>query len=202
MPKEKILVVSNTRMRQNSCVGGFVLTTGRPVRLMCEDGAYQGIEHPFEIGSIYDIDFNEPKEREAPHNENILVSKQDLLEIIDDNDITDYLVNKIGVNVWNGDPNALFDGKLNWTGSGRGYINDKDALSYSTGFWLSDKELKISGLYYRYPNGYNFKYIGYEDSVKIIPAGTLIRVSLARWWDTNGLTEDRCYLQLSGWYGI
>ena len=45
-------------------------------------------------------------------------------------------------------------------------------------------------------------YVGFEEAVETIPAGTLVRVSLARWWDTNGTTEDRCSLQLSGWYGL
>jgi len=35
---------------------------------------------------------------------------------------------------------------------------------------------------------------------KQIPADTLLRVSLARWWDNEGRHEERCYLQLSGWY--
>ena len=39
--------------------------------------------------------------------------------------------------------------------------------------------------------------------IKVIPAGTLVRVSLARWWrpeDSEPNFEERCYLQLSGWY--
>ena len=47
------------------------------------------------------------------------------------------------------------------------------------------------------------KYVGEESPIKVIPAGTLVRVSLARWWrpeDSEPNFEKRCYLQLSGWY--
>jgi hypothetical protein len=56
---------------------------------------------------------------------------------------------------------------------------------------------------YGYPKTTNWRslpYVGFEEAAEIIPAGTLVRVSLARWWDTNGTTEERCSLQLSGWY--
>ena len=76
-------------------------------------------------------------------------------------------------------------------------------------FWISDKNLTKS-IYFNKPR-YNYKYIdgwkslpyvGFDEAIDIIPAGTLIRVSLARWWNTNGTTETRCSLQLSGWYDV
>lgn len=42
------------------------------------------------------------------------------------------------------------------------------------------------------------KFVGFQEHVSRIQAGTIIRLSLANWWDGQG--EDRCYLQLSGWY--
>jgi hypothetical protein len=41
-----------------------------------------------------------------------------------------------------------------------------------------------------------------DTSIPIIKANTLIPVSLAKWWHPkeNPNIEDRCYLQLSGWY--
>ena len=45
------------------------------------------------------------------------------------------------------------------------------------------------------------KYVGLQPTEDIIPKGTLLRVSLARWWSPNDVeVENRCYLQLSGWY--
>ena len=48
------------------------------------------------------------------------------------------------------------------------------------------------------------KYVGEESPIKVIPAGTLVRLSLARWWTPDSEPNDgeKCYLQLSGWYGI
>ena len=36
----------------------------------------------------------------------------------------------------------------------------------------------------------------------MIPAGTLVRVSLAHWWrpEDDHTGELRCYVQLSGWF--
>jgi hypothetical protein len=34
----------------------------------------------------------------------------------------------------------------------------------------------------------------------VLEANTLLRLSLARWWQQAPELEERCYLQLSGWY--
>ncbi|MGN8226728.1 dual OB domain-containing protein [Gracilimonas sp. BCB1] len=219
MPKGEIIVVSNTRMQNNSCVGGFIIDSGRPVRLMDQYGNYQPQNHQFEIGGIYEMEFNEPKATRPPHNEHIFVTNEQRIDTIANADMTDYLINDLEVNVWEGGPDKLFDGELQWTGKGTGYINDEDALDFSTGFWISDKDLEkyenkgngryqyvISRINYGGKDYVNqrriFKYVGHDAAIDLVPAGTLLRVSLARWWDTNGLTEERCYLQLSGWYGV
>ncbi len=49
-------------------------------------------------------------------------------------------------------------------------------------------------------NIYNIPYAGVTQAIQRIPKGTLIRVSLARWWNKDDKTEERCYLQLSGFY--
>jgi hypothetical protein len=45
-------------------------------------------------------------------------------------------------------------------------------------------------------------YVGFENPAEVIPAGTVVRVSLARWWNKEGEKEERCSLQLSGWYDL
>lgn len=97
-----------------------------------------------------------------------------------------------------------------WTDNGSGYISKNGEIpDNSVGFWISDRNLKkriaFDKVRYNYPveNGWrSLPYVGFEEPVETIPAGTLIRVSLARWWDTNGKTEDRCSSQLSGWYNL
>ena len=45
--------------------------------------------------------------------------------------------------------------------------------------------------------------MGFAPKINKIPAGTLIRISLARWWKPDDVDiEHRCYLQLSGWYEL
>lgn len=44
------------------------------------------------------------------------------------------------------------------------------------------------------------KFVGFQTIIPYIPKGTIIRLSLANWWNGDGSGEDRCYLQLSGWY--
>ena len=76
----------------------------------------------------------------------------------------------------------------------------------SVGFWVADNALtkkEYNGVRYNYPNtnGWrSLKFVGFDTPVNIIPAGTILRVSLARWWKQDENTEERCYLQLSGWY--
>jgi ATP-dependent DNA helicase RecQ len=45
-------------------------------------------------------------------------------------------------------------------------------------------------------------FVGFQEPVEVIPAGTLLRVSLAHWWRPreDADVEPRCYVQLSGWY--
>src|SRR5690606_14282307 len=58
---------------------------------------------------------------------------------------------------------------------------------------------------YRYPTpdgGKTLTFIGYQEPIPEIPAGTLLRVSLAHWWrpEERPDLELRCHVQLSGWF--
>ena len=78
----------------------------------------------------------------------------------------------------------------------------------STGFWIPDRDLMLraDAKHYDYPDGCvarGLSYVGEPKPLPLLPAGTLIRVSLARWWkpdDAEPGFEERCYLQLSGWF--
>lgn len=41
---------------------------------------------------------------------------------------------------------------------------------------------------------------GFQTPLDYIPQGTVLRMSLANWWKKGDSDEERCYLQLSGWY--
>jgi hypothetical protein len=111
---------------------------------------------------------------------------------------------------WRGNPKILFDGTFRFTWNRSGYISKQVQLPpCSTGFWIPDQPLSLDRqsdkIYYRYTkNHFNcrLKYVGTDPIQDVIPAETLTRVSLARWWHPDDISdfEDRCYLQLSGWY--
>jgi hypothetical protein len=45
------------------------------------------------------------------------------------------------------------------------------------------------------------KHVGLDEPIALIPSGSLVRFSLARWAEfPPGVGEKQCYLQLSGWY--
>lgn len=43
-------------------------------------------------------------------------------------------------------------------------------------------------------------YVGFQNEIDTITTGSLVRLSLARWWTKNNSVDKRCYLQLSGWF--
>jgi hypothetical protein len=98
----------------------------------------------------------------------------------------------------------LFGGKLDYTNSGTAFIGPDDVPAKSTGFWLPDEDLVLNADGKRYEiAGTSISYVGSETPPKTIVAGTLVRVSLARWWKPEDADDDfpeRCYLQVSGWY--
>ena len=118
-----------------------------------------------------------------------------------------YLIDKINVKIWRGSTDILFDGHINWTPNGSGYISESGQIpENSVGFWIPDKELTRRDynekVRYSYPIRWrNITFVGFQDPLDSIPAGTLVRVSLARWWSPDE-NEERCYLQLSGYYTI
>lgn len=123
--------------------------------------------------------------------------------------ISDFILN-CGVEIFRGSPNRIFNGLLAWTGNGGGYIGNRDNLpNNSVGFWISDIDLELVDKHYHYPSINTstpikrIPYVGFDPTVEVIPAGTLMRISLARWWKPeDSEINERCYLQLSGWYGL
>jgi hypothetical protein len=196
-------------MANGACVGA--ITGNRKfLRLLDENGYNQPEDTSYKIRQLWDFDYEEKSNLKPPHMEDVIVhSKRYVKDLNSDTTMRD-MVEKNNFNIWTGAPDNLFDGLLMWTPNGSGYISERaDIPDQSVGFWVSDRPLRKRVVFektrYNYPssNGWrNLPYVGFEEPVDIIPAGTLIRVSLARWWDRNGETEYRCSLQLSGWYDL
>ncbi|MCA1745858.1 MAG: hypothetical protein LC643_09215, partial [Bacteroidales bacterium] len=219
--KSEVIIVAKTKMNHASCVGG-ILKNGRFVRLLSKEGYNQDEDCEYEPGEFYEIEYENRPRCKAPHQEDICLSSSRYLKSLSRNGLIT-CINQLGKDhFWEGSTDEMFDGKLNWTHNGSGYIDEDDIPESSVGFWIPDKPLtqkEYKGkIQYAYPpiresvrgivisakpGWRNISYVGFQDAVDLIPAGTLCRVSLARWWkhdDADEELEERCYLQLSGWY--
>lgn len=199
----KTLIVSKTHMQNAACVGGILLDTNRSVRLLQHDGRNHSPDTDFQIGQIWEIEYQERKDKIPPHIEDILTNKRTFIG--DQNNLKQFLLQQ--VKPWKGGIDVLFDHLVRFTWNGHGYISVSSGIpKVSTGYWLSDKTLACDKsepgkTRYKYDNTKSITYVGYSTQIDMIPVGTLVRVSLARWWKPyESEMEDRCYLQLSGWY--
>lgn len=204
----EVLIVSKTYMGSAFCVGGLVLENDRYVRLLDQKGFNQPLYSEFEIGDVWDIDFTERDTLDPPHIEDVLVSRSMQLDRMDD--MSGFLILRNVID-WRGHIDSLFEGTLDWTSSGTGYVPEGGRVpARSVGFWIADKDLfrvefgkKVR---FRYPNGpenRSISYVGSQETVGRVPAGTVIRVSLSRIFPAPGSTiaaPRGYYLQLSGWY--
>jgi ATP-dependent DNA helicase RecQ len=202
----KVLIVAKTRQGSAACIGGITFE-GRSVRLIAADAAtneHAGME--YQIGDVWEVEAVRPPRMTPPHVENIVVrSKRRLGPMTDPCAfIEKHMPPKQGT------PAILFEGLARSSASGALYIAEHTGIPpYSTTFWRPDRPLtrveEGKRLRYRYAspdNGHTLVFVGFQEPVAVIPAGTLLRVSLAHWWCPTGDAniEPRCYVQLSGWY--
>ena len=203
----EILITSKTHKGKAACIGELVIDNNRFVRLLNPGHWDQYADTDFNVGDIWDIRFTDIDDVEPPHIEDIIVHTKRVVRNV--GNFTDFIQNS-GVNIFRGSPYSIFNGLLRWTRNGSGFIGAKGEFpDNSVGFWISDRNLKLIDKHYVYssPNisvGFKrLKYVGFEKPVDLIPAGTLMRISLARWWKPEDSDlEERCYLQLSGWYDL
>ena len=139
--------------------------------------------------------------RKAPHTEDKQTTPIKKIENVGISGIIDYIKShNLGNRLYAGPLNGTFDGCL----QSRNYATRDCVPGFSTQFWIPDKALyhvvSFGKDYYAY-QGFKIKYVGFLPAVSIIPAGAIVRLSLASWFDGNGTwPEERCYLQISGWY--
>ena len=197
----EVVITSKTKMTQGYCVGGYDLTSNSYVRLLESDGSNQPLNTQFEIGERWDITYALKQNITPPHIEDVLISARQYLDDIDD--FSTFLQNTITPST--GGVTTLFDLNLSFTNNFGPYINEAGIPRNSVGFWVIPKALNLvsndgRNRYQIQGERYNFPYVGVEPPISTIAAGTLVRVSLARWWSPYEDLEERCYMQLSGWY--
>lgn len=202
----KVLIVAKTRRGAGACVGG-ITQSGQSVRLVAGDAATNqraGLE--YEVGEVWEIQAEPDSDIVPPHVENVIVRRATRLRR------SEKLVETIlrFMPPVAGGPDRLFDGLAQYTAGGGLYVCDRTGLpARSTLFWLPDRPLELDfegkRIRYRYPTadgGRTLTYVGFQEPLREIPAGTLLRVSLAHRWRPQDKPDEelRCFVQLSGWF--
>ena len=202
----KVLIVAKTRMGSGACIGG-ITQAGESVRLISTDmDAHDGAGLEYEVGDVWEVEATTAPDIIQPHVENIIVHSQRRLPSLR-NPIA--VIERFMPPVVGG-PVELFDGLTQFTSNGSLYIAESGGIPpYSTTFWRADQPLvrDTTGgrVRYRYSpedGGCTLPLVGFQEPIQNIPEGTLLRVSLARWWrpGDGSIIEYRCYFQLSGWF--
>lgn len=202
-----VLILGKTRMREGICIGGYLVEQKRSVRLIPQGRHNNPLDDKHEIGDLWDIEFHRPAEIIAPHTEDIIVTKSTFVRRVPN--LNSYIAENISP--YRGSLEGLYNGLIRFTSNGSGYIShDVGVTNYSTCFWQTNKRLYKDNEYYRYYTSQygssytkwvRFKFVGLQEQENVIESGTLVRLSLARWWAPhNADIEERCYVQLSGWF--
>jgi len=201
-----VLIVAKTRQGSGACIGGITFD-GRSVRLIAADAATN--EHAgreYDVGEVWAVDADPATDVIPPHVENIIVHRKRRMGPM--TDPAPFIERHMPPRV--GGLEALYEGLAQATPTGTLYIAQANGVPpYSTTFWRPDQPLQLvhdgKRLRYRYPTpdgGRTLVFVGFQEPFEVIPAGTLLRVSLAHWWrpQTDETGELRCYVQLSGWF--
>lgn len=198
----QVVIVSRTRMKGGICIGGMTLDGHANVRLLPPSGSHSHpVSAPYRIGQLWDLDLKAPAKTDPPHVEDVLVEGARPAGELDD--VAGWLGQNARVIV--GDVSVLFDGLLHVSHAGTAYIN-KDAVPRSSvGFWRPSSDLQADdpGQHYlakHWLSDVTVKYVGEAPATPVIPADSLVRVSLARWFSPSGTDWEACWLQVSGWY--
>jgi ATP-dependent DNA helicase RecQ len=201
----KVVIVAKTRMSSGACIGALTFD-GRSLRLIAPDTATNDhFNMEYTVGEVWEIEGGPPPELLPPHTENIVVGHKRRLPPIDD----------LAAFCWRqmppraGGPEVLYDGLAQRGKTGALYIAQATGVpGYSTLFWQPDRPLvrvtdskRIHYCYGDSDEGCTLTFVGFQEPVEVIPAGSLVRVSLAHWWRAEDRPHDefRCYVQLSGW---
>lgn len=197
----EVLIVARTRIGGGVCVGGLALDDNCNVRLMTSLGAYQPAGSPFQVGEVYDMSLTPDRGFEPPHVENVRVVEAKRIRV----ERAMVRLLRARVSVVSGGTDRLFEGRLGYTSNDRPYIGRDDLPKGSVEFWEPDNDLLWEGKSYTYSSAisgeFGFTYAGVEPPADKIPAGSLVRISLATWWPDNEPPDrQRCYTQVSGWF--
>ena len=196
-----VVIVGITNMGSRVCVGALSLDDWSSLRLTDGDLHGWSPSEQFIIGDVWKIRGSKITDCRPPHVEDFSVSfsrrigpyTSDLKQDIIDN------VN----NIAHGGFHALYQGCLHRNSTGTHCIKESCVPAWSTQFWLPSMRLThdINNPKPHYTTQISsIGYVGRAAAIDVIPARSLVRVSLARWWAPVPTVDEACYLQISGWW--
>jgi hypothetical protein len=215
----RILITARTRISDHElCLGGIDLDRNRCVRLSTPQAQNFAHNAPFQVKSMWNMDVPRPH-LVVPHIEDVNVraltqsqERADFLKLFQEREPE--------LPVWHGSPTLLFDGLLTSdTREDRARAGGQYAWrgnrvpSVSLGYWIPDRDLharrsrRTSGRV-----GYDVYYVdrtgpsstvkivhsGFQQLLPTIAAGSILSLSLARWWAPKDDPDqrERCTLQM------
>lgn len=196
----RIFIVSRTKMSGDSiCVGAFDVDNRRNIRLLNALGHNHSANFPLQIGNVAVATYINRAGAVAPHTEDVLLQTHS--PCISEKEVIS-LINQLA-NIIEGPITNCFGGRLFSPDGGAMAIRRNNLSDHSVCFWKANRELILNrfGKYeYRAERvSTTVKYVGFQEPLRLIPAGTVLRLSLSRWWNIDD-REKYCWLQLSGWY--
>jgi ATP-dependent DNA helicase RecQ len=206
----KVLIVAKARQGDGTCVGGITFR-GVSVRLLPWEPEDEHDAQVYQVGDVWEIRGERPATLRLPHTEDARVRTRERVGQMADpvSFIEEHMP------PCSGGPNALFGGLLQRRAGGALCIEREAGVPrFSTQFWRPDRPLTLKlaeGDLPRYvfggddadgSAGSSLALVGFQEPVTEIPAGALVRVSLAHWWRPVDRPDEvqRCYAQLSGWF--
>jgi len=198
----RVVIVGKTRMGGGWCIGALRLKGWAAYRLKAPEGAYSWpTDCGLEVGDVLEVEGRRPSETTNPHTENYIVESYKIVgkygptladDIYENCQVAEAL-------------SDLFEGCIRNLGTDRLGVEPGHAPSFSTQFWVPTYPLELEWRqyqdkprkpYYKYRK-WVIPYVGTDEPIDIIPAGSLVRLSLAQWFPPDA---PKCYLQLSGWW--
>ena len=201
-----IVVVGVTRMGPVACVGALDCETGASYRLVRLDG-----RAPFELdtdlrpGAVLSVDLLGPAKLDPPHVEDVAIGAVRRIGRMEPLALARFVLRTSQAPIWRGGFDRLFDGTLRpHKGLTVALRRGHRLPGCSTGFWIPDQPLVRTGddrFLYLQDNVplFEVKSVAIEPILEqTLPAGSLLRMSLARWFKPAGKVPEACWLQLSG----
>ena len=202
----EVLIVAKTKMKDRRCVGGLDLDNGRSLRLLTQNGNNQPLRTRYEVGDIWELRYKDIQREKLnpPHTEDVRVIRQLFGYNLPMPDLIDTILHYCDVPEVQ--PRELFGGLIQFAKTKRGRIMARGEMpQFSTGFWQLNEDLHLRETvrdgkarhYYRtLRSAFEVRYVGVEPPRESLPAKTLLRFSLSRWFAAN----PGHWLQLSGWF--